>query len=298
MSFWGGIEAGGTKFVCGVCSHDGEVLDRISIATRDPDSTVQDVLAYFERMEAVYTLKGIGLASFGPIDLNPDSETYGFITTTPKNGWQFFDIKGTFERELNQPIPLDTDVNAAVLAEKNWGAAVGLNNVVYITVGTGIGGGILVNGSLVHGLLHPEIGHMRIRTNDNGESFKGVCPYHFYCLEGMASGAAMKERWGIMAEDLDRDHPAWELEASYLAEGIANIIYTVSPDLIILGGGVMSQKHLFPLLRRNVTQLLNGYIQKSKIIDKIDAYIVPPKLGNDVGLLGAAALRFEKEIIV
>lgn len=298
MSFWGGIEAGGTKFVCGVCNESGQVLDRVTIPTRDPASTLEDVFSYFEGVDQKFDLQGIGLASFGPLDLNPSSDTYGYITSTPKVEWQFFDIKAALETSLCQTIPLDTDVNAALLAERFWGASVGYENAVYITVGTGIGGGIMVNGSLVHGLLHPEIGHMRIRLSGEEEAFTGVCPYHDYCLEGLASGPAIQARWGKAAQDFDSDHPVWELEAKILAEGIVNILLTVSPELIILGGGVMAQTHLFPIIRQNVCRLINGYIQKTQIIKTIDSYIVPPKLGDNVGLLGAAALSIEKEKIL
>jgi len=290
---YGGIEAGGTKFVCGIGNPHGEVIDRVVISTTSPTETIEQVVNYFEDIQLQHALHGLGLASFGPIDLNPKSETYGFITSTPKLRWQYFDIKGELEDALGITIPCDTDVNAAALAEHRWGAAKGIENVVYITVGTGIGGGVMVNGRLIHGLLHPEIGHMRLRGNGDHSEFKGVCPFHDFCLEGLASGPAIKARWGQPAETLPSEHPAWHAEAEYLAEGIANIILMLSPEIIILGGGVMEQKFLFPMIHTHVLRLLNGYIQKRQVLEEIDQYIVPAQLGSHAGLLGAIALAIE-----
>jgi fructokinase len=286
---FGGIEAGGTKFVCGIGNEQGEIIDRFVTPTQDPGDTLDRVVAYFNNSMEKYSLRGIGLASFGPVDLNPDSDTYGYITSTPKKRWQYFDIKGELERSLGFEIPFDTDVNGAVLAEHLWGGAQGVKNAVYITVGTGIGGGVMVEGQLIHGLLHPELGHMRLRGPE-GADFKGICPFHDYCLEGLAAGPAIEARWNQAANTLAPDHPAWELEAAYLAEGISNIILTLSPEVIILGGGVMHQKFLFPLIRKKVQQLLNGYVHKPEILDNIHNYIIPPGLGDQAGLLGAVAL--------
>lgn len=294
MTYWGGIEAGGTKFVCGVCSQDGQVLDRLEFSTGEPKPTISQVAAYFGSLGPQYTISGIGLASFGPLDLNPKSPTYGSITSTPKAGWQNFPIKNALEHRLEKEIAVDTDVNGAVLAESIWGAAVGLENAVYLTIGTGIGGGLLINGQLVHGLLHPEMGHIHIRSRGDAEDFRGVCAYHDYCLEGLASGPAIQARWGQPGNTLPPDHPAWDLEAAYLAEGITNIILTVSPQMVILGGGVMQQEHLFPKIREGVTQLLHGYIQHETILNHMDSYMISPKLGQNVGLLGAAALSMRK----
>jgi fructokinase len=288
---YGGIEAGGTKFVCGVGKRSGKVIDSVVFPTSEPEATVEQIITYFKDLQKEkHNLEGIGLASFGPIDLNPASKTFGFITSTPKKGWQFFDIKGMLENALGVEIPCDTDVNAAALAEHRWGAGLGIDNIVYITVGTGIGGGIMVNGQLLHGLLHPEVGHMRLRGNGKASDFRGVCPYHDFCLEGLASGPAIEAQWGQPAHTLPPEHPAWEAEAQYLAEGIANLILVLSPEVIILGGGVMQQKFLFPMIHRNVGKLLNNYIQREEITEKIVNYIVPPKLGKQAGLLGAIAL--------
>ena len=290
-----GIEAGGTKFVCGVGNSDGKVLDRVVIPTRDPERTLGEVVNYFVGIQKQHEIHGIGLASFGPLDLNPESPTYGFITSTPKQKWQYFNITGELERALNFTIPVDTDVNAAALAEYKWGVARGKQNVVYLTVGTGIGGGGLMDGQLLHGLLHPEMGHIRIRGAGLAKDDTGVCLFHKHCLEGLASGPAMQARWGIPPEDIPSDDPAWELEAKLLAEGIANIILILSPNIIVLGGGVMSQKRLFPMIREHVLRLLNGYIQHADLLENVDEYIVPPELGDNAGLLGAIALALAQE---
>jgi fructokinase len=287
---YAGIEAGGTKFVCGIGNHEGEVLDRVVIPTREPGKTIAEVVDYFTEIKKTQDIRGVGLASFGPLDLDPTSSTYGFITSTPKRGWQYFDITGELEKALGCTIPVDTDVNAAALAEYKWGAARGKENVVYLTIGTGIGGGALVNGHLIHGLLHPEMGHVRIRADGLDVSDKGICPFHEYCLEGLASGPAMQARWSILPQEIPPDHPAWKLEAQFLAEGLTNIILILSPNIIILGGGIMSQESLFPLVRERVVNLLNGYIQHPDILENIDEYIIPPELGDNAGLLGAVAL--------
>ena len=293
--FYGGIEAGGTKFVCGIGNPQGEVIDKLVIPTTAPKETLSKVVEYFMQVQSEHRLHGLGLASFGPLDLNPTSDTYGFITSTPKQKWQHVNIKGELEKALNCEIPIDTDVNAAALAEYRWGAGINKNNVVYITVGTGVGGGALVNGQLLHGLLHPEMGHMRLGENNAESEFTGICPFHEHCLEGLASGPAIEAQWGIPAEKLPDDHPAWEIEAKYLAEGITNIILILSPEIIILGGGVMQQKKLFPKIHKHVQALLNNYIQKPEIVEKIEDYIVPAKLGKHAGLLGAIALALVEE---
>lgn len=288
MAYWGGIEAGGTKFVCGVCTEDGHVVHRQVILTTSPENTMPQVSDYFQRLGGNFPLEGIGLASFGPVNLNLQSQQYGSITSTPKAGWQYFAIKQELETLLGRQVAFDTDVNAAVWGESIWGAAVGLENAAYLTVGTGIGGGLLVNGALVHGLVHSEIGHIHIDNPD--QDFRGVCPFHENCLEGVASGPAIETRWGVPGHDLPPDHPAWDLEAGFLAEGITNLILTLSPEKVILGGGVMAQTQLFPKIRAAVAELLNGYLRHPAILENMDEYIIPPALGADVGLLGAAAL--------
>jgi fructokinase len=224
------------------------------------------------------------------VDLDPASPTYGFITSTPKEGWQQTDMAGTVRRSLDLPVGFDTDVNAAALGEHQWGAAQGLDTFVYLTIGTGIGGGAMAGGRLLHGLIHPEMGHLRVPHDVRADPFEGVCPFHQDCLEGLASGPAIEARWGQSAKTLPADHAAWPLQTHYLALALVNLICTLSPQRIILGGGVMKQQHLFPLIRPRVQELLNGYVRVPQILDSIDTYIVPPALGARAGVLGAIAL--------
>jgi fructokinase len=224
------------------------------------------------------------------VDLNQNSATYGYITSTPKSGWSQVDFAGRVSRALDVPVAFDTDVNAAALGERRWGAAKGLTDFLYLTVGTGIGGGGMVNGQLIHGLVHPEMGHIRLPHHTIVDPYPGRCPYHRDCLEGMASGPAIEARWGQPAETLPGDHPGWEFEAHYLALALVNFICTLSPQRIILGGGVMKQTVLFPMVRAKVLALLNGYIQAPAVLEEMDSYIVPPALGDRAGVLGAVAL--------
>lgn len=286
----GGIEAGGTKFVCGIGDPSGKILDHIQIPTTSPQVTISRVIDYFLGKKAQWNWTRIGLASFGPLDLNPSSKMFGYITRTPKPGWSNFNIRGAIAAGLNSEVVLDTDVNAAALAEYKWGIAREKNPVVYLTVGTGIGGGVVVDGKPLHGLVHPEIGHIRIHSADLQNEFKGVCPFHEDCLEGLASGPALAAKWGIPANQLPPDHPGWQQEAAYLAEGLANIILSLSPEIIILGGGVMKNGFLFPMIQSQVKNQLNDYVQSDEITSINDRYIVPPGLKEFSGLLGAIAL--------
>jgi fructokinase len=232
----------------------------------------------------------VGIASFGPVDPDPRSPYYGYITTTPKPGWAHTNFLAPVQKALAVPVGFDTDVNGAALGEYRWGAARGLDTFVYLTIGTGLGGGGLVEGRLMHGLMHPEMGHMLIPHDWEADPYAGYCPYHGDCWEGLAAGPALEGRWKVRGSELPPDHPAWELEAHYLALGLVNIITILSPQRIILGGGVMQQSHLFPLVRANVQKLLNGYLQRAAITESIDDYIVPPALPGRSGVLGALAL--------
>lgn len=294
----GGIEAGGTKFVCAVGTGPGDLRAEERFATTTPAETLERTLQFFqEQTRQIGPLAALGIASFGPVDLHPGSPTYGFITSTPKPGWRDTDLVGPLRRALNVPVGFDTDVNGAALGEQRWGAAQGLEDFIYLTIGTGIGGGGLINGQRMHGLLHPEMGHIRLPRHPK-DSFPGRCPFHGDCFEGLASGPAMGERWGQPAESLPADHEAWELEAHYVALALTSYICTLSPQRIILGGGVMSQQHLFPRVRGKVAELLNGYIQSEALLNKLDTYIVPPALGARAGVAGALALaqgRAEEE---
>lgn len=285
---YGGIEAGGTKFVCVVAAGPDQIEEEIRFPTGKPDETIGRAIEFFRQYDG--RLAAIGIGSFGPVDLQPDSGTYGAITVTPKPYWSNADFAGRVKRALGLPVGFDTDVNTAALGEWRWGAAQGLSNFLYLTVGTGIGGGGMINGQLMHGLVHPEMGHIRLPHDHAADPFPGRCPYHGDCLEGMASGPAMEDRWGQKAQTLPEDHPAWDLEATYLAYAMVNFICTLSPERLILGGGVMQQRQLFPRIRRKTVELLNDYVRSPAILDDVDGYIVPPALGNQAGMLGAIAL--------
>ena len=283
---FGGIEAGGTKFVCAVGSSPEDLVTQ-QFPTTTPAETIARVADFFSGYKG---LRSIGIASFGPVDLNPKSRTFGYITSTPKTAWRNFDFAGEVGRTTKLPVAIDTDVNGAALAEARWGAAEGLETFVYLTVGTGIGGGGLVNGKVMHGLLHPEMGHLRVPHDWEDDAYAGCCPFHGDCLEGLASGPALHARWGRAPETLPSEHPAWDLQAHYLALGIQNIICTLSPQRVILGGGVMQRAELFIAIRKKVQALLNGYVTSAELLSGIDAYIVPPALGDRTGVLGALAL--------
>jgi fructokinase len=287
MRQFGGIEAGGTKFVCGIGSGP-EDLQVTRFPTTSPKETARQAIDFFR--ESGHTFEKIGIASFGPVDLTPESPTFGYITSTPKPGWMDFDIAGEVSRALDVPVVLDTDVNGAVLAETRWGAAMNLTDALYLTVGTGIGGGAIVGGQLVHGMLHPEMGHIRVPHDWVSDPYQGSCPYHGDCLEGLACGLAMQERWGVRAETLPVDHPAWAMEAQYLALGLGTWVCTLSPQRIIVGGGVMRRPELLGLVRDRLKSILNGYIRTPQILNCLEEYVVPPSLGERAGVLGAVAL--------
>ncbi len=291
MPVFGGIEAGGTKVVCAVGTGPEDV-DSVSLPTTTPDDTVARVVAFF-RPHRNRPLSAIGIASFGPLDLDHGSSTYGRITTTPKEAWRDYDILSAISRALAVPTGLDTDVNAAARAEARWGAAADVSDCLYLTVGTGIGGGAVIGGRVLRGLSHPEMGHIRVPHDVQQDPFPGVCPYHGDCLEGLASGPAVAGRWGKPAEQLPPDHPAWSLEAHYLALALSTFIYTLSPQRIILGGGLMRQTGLLPLIRKNVADLLNGYVATRPRSDELERVIVPPLLGERAGVLGAILLAEE-----
>jgi fructokinase len=290
-ALYAGVEAGGTKFVCLVGSGPDDIRGEARFPTTMPETTLRQVLEFFREQRArLGEFAAAGVASFGPVDLAPTSPRYGHITSTPKPGWAHTDIVGPIRKALGVPVGFDTDVNAAALAEWRWGSAAGLDTFIYLTVGTGIGGGGLVDGRLMHGLVHPEMGHVRIPHDTAADPFAGTCPFHGDCLEGLASGPAMQARWGRPAEELADDHPAWALEAHYLALALANFVCTLSPRRIILGGGVMDRRALFPLVRTRLQALLNAYVQAPEILGDVDGYVVPPGLGSRTGVLGALAL--------
>jgi fructokinase len=288
MILYGGIEAGGTKFVCAIGTTPENVIEERIISTTTPKATIAQVISFFSTFQN--RIAGIGVGSFGPIDINPSSPTFGYITNTPKPEWKHTPLIKELELALRVPFVFDTDANAAALAEATWGSAMGLRNFVYITVGTGIGGGIMVEGKILHGLLHPEIGHMRLPHDWKDDPFLGLCPYHGDCLEGLAAGPALAERWGTPAVSLPLGHRAWKLEAHYLGLALVNIIFTVSPQRIILGGGIMHRETLLPDIRKNVMELMNGYLEVRELKEDVDEYITSPKLKQHAGVLGAIAL--------
>ena len=283
MKRYGALETGGTKMVLAVLDEQGNFLERAKLPTKTPQETMAEMIAFFRE----HPVSALGIGSFGPLDLNPSSPTFGSITATPKLSWRNFPIVPEFTKALQIPVAMDTDVNAAALAESVLGAAKGLESCLYVTVGTGIGGGLIVNGKPVHGLLHPEIGHIRVSPLLGDPLPKGICPYHGCCLEGMAAGPAMKEKWGLSARELPESHPAWELESDYLSQLCAIAILSFSPEKIILGGGVMRQKFLFPRIRQKTLKALGGYIVHPAVEEGLENYIVEPGLGTNSGILGA-----------
>ncbi|MGE3539851.1 MAG: ROK family protein [Candidatus Tectimicrobiota bacterium] len=285
---YGGLEAGGTTCVCAVGSGPDALLALSRFATTTPGATLARALAFFRPYRS--RLRALGVASFGPLDLRPDSPHFGSITSTPKAGWAHTDMLGPFQRELGVPVACDTDVNAALLAEHRWGAAQGIATCLYLTVGTGIGGGALVHGQLLHGFLHPEMGHVRVPHDPVADPFPGVCPYHGDCLEGLASGPALQARWGQPAETLPADHQAWALEAHYLALGLVACICIMAPQRIIMGGGVMQQRGLLARVRQAVRAVLNDYIKVPMLQEGLPEYLVSPVLADRAGVLGAIVL--------
>jgi len=288
MPLFGALEAGGTKMVCAVGNAQGQILDRVSIPTRTPEETMPEMLNYFRRKE----LAAIGIGCFGPIDLDRRSPDYGTIMSSPKLSWRNFAIVRRFRDELGLPVGIDTDVNAAALGEAVWGCTREVANSIYITVGTGVGLGVIINGKPYHGMIHPEGGHIFMDRRPDDPMVRGVCPYHPNCLEGLASGPAIERRWGRKAEELADCTAVWEMEAYYIAQALCSYIMMISPERIILGGGVMHQEQMLPLVRREVHRQLRGYIQ-GKGLDDLDNYIVPVSLGDNQGVMGAVKLAMD-----
>ena len=289
---YGAVEAGGTKFVCIVASGPGDIRAETRFPTTTPQETIQRTIEFFQEYQNTSgeRITAVGVGSFGPIDLHTDSKTFGFITSTPKPGWANADLVGPIKNALQVPVFFDTDVNAAALGEGLWGAARGLTDFIYITIGTGIGGGVVSGGRLIHGLVHTEVGHILLPHDRARDPYPGRCPYHKDCFEGMASGPALKERWGESAETFPTDHPAWDLEAHYVAQALHSLICVYSPQRIILGGGVMQQEHLLKKVRTELLNSLNGYVQSPTLLEHIETYVVNPGLGNYAGSLGSLAL--------
>lgn len=280
----GALEAGGTKMVCAIGNENGTLIDRMAIPTETPELTMPKLIAYFKK----YNIEALGIGTFGPADLNPASATYGSITTTPKLAWANYNIRRTLADALQVPVGFDTDVNAAALGEAAFGCMQNIPNGIYITIGTGIGIGVLAEGSLLHGMLHPEGGHILLERHPS-DTYQGCCPYHKNCFEGLASGPAIEGRFKKKGIELAHNTEVWELEADYIAKALVNYILILSPQRIVLGGGVMHQEQLFPLIRKKTAEYLNGYIKTNELAN-LDTYIVPPSLNDNQGVLGCLKL--------
>ena len=287
IPLFGAIEAGGTKMVCAVIDIFGNIIEEVIIPTTTPEETVAKILKFFSS----HKLAALGIGTFGPVDLNPNSPTYGSILNTPKLIWKGFNYFKAFE-SLNIPIGIDTDVNASCLGETAYGASRGLKNVIYVTIGTGIGVGIISEGKLVHGMMHPEGGHILLEKNkdDKGEC---VCPYHKSCFEGLASGPSIMKRYGKPGNELINDENVWELEAEYISQALVNYIMVLQPQKIILGGGVMHQESLFPIIRKKVAEKINKYLLTEEL-ENLDEYIVPCSLQDKQGILGSFKIGLDK----
>jgi len=288
---YGGIEGGGTKFVCAVGTGPSDIRAETSFQTTTPQETMAQTVDFFKPQERkLGKLASIGFASFGPLDPNPASPTYGHILPTPKTGWSNTNVVGSLRSAFDIPIAFDTDVNGAALGEWCWGKGQGLNTFIYLTVGTGIGGGAFVEGKLLHGLIHPEMGHVPLPHDKTKDPFEGACPFHGDCFEGLASGVAIEKRWGQRGNTLPPEHPAWDLEVEYISHALAVYSYTISPQRIIIGGGVGQLPNLLPRIQQRTYKLINNYIQSPAILENIESYIVNPGLGSRSGVLGALAL--------
>lgn len=285
----GGIEAGGTKMVCVVGFDPDHIFSQTTLPTTTPSETIASIIAFFrENQQHFEPLEAIGVAAFGPVEVNPESSSYGQVGLTPKSAWQGFNWVHALQEAFWLPVCVDTDVNGAALGEWTWGAAQNLDTFLYLTVGTGIGGGGMVNGKLLHGRFHPEMGHIRLPHDWQRDSFPGCCPFHGDCLEGLASGEAIYRRWGQKAQHLPAKHPAWELEAEYLGLSLANFIFTLSPQRILLGGGVLKHPGLLDNIRQKTLQYSAGYLPY--LADEIENLITTPQLGDFAGSFGALAL--------
>ena len=290
MKLYGSLEAGGTKMVCAIGDEQGNILERVSIPTLEPENTMPAIIDFFKNKN----ICALGIGCFGPVDLDKKSATYGYITTTPKLAWKNYDIVGTCKKELGVPVGFDTDVNASALGEATWGCTKELDHSIYITVGTGIGAGVIIDGKPYHGMLHPEAGHIFLARHPQDPMEKGVCPYHELCLEGLASGPAIAARWGKPGAELADRKEVWELEAYYLAQAICSYIMILSPERIIVGGGVSHQEQMMPMIRAEVQRQMGGYIQAKGMKD-LDNYIVLPSLNDNQGIMVGLKLAMDAE---
>lgn len=281
----GAVEAGGTKIIVGIGNEQGELYEKMEFPTGLPDEAVKKIVDYFKDKE----ITALGIGTFGPVDVHKDSKTYGYILDTPKQNWSMYPLLDKLKEHLHVPMIIDTDVNGAALGEIMWGAAKEENSCLYMTIGTGIGGGFCMGNTLLHGLLHPEMGHILLRQHEK-DTYKGHCPFHGNCFEGLAAGPAIEDRHKVKAYTLPSDHLAWEIEAYYIAQALVSYTLTLSPEKIVLGGGVMKQKHLFPMIHKYFKEMMNEYIKKPQLMEEVENFIVYPGLGDNSGTYGALAL--------
>lgn len=290
MKLYGALEAGGTKMVCAIGDENGNILERISIPTRTPAETMGPMIDFFRGKG----IRALGIGCFGPVDLKKGSRTYGYITSTPKLAWQNYPIVAEFEKALGVPVGFDTDVNAAALGEATWGCTRDVENSIYITVGTGVGVGVIIGGKPYHGMLHPEGGHILLARHPDDPMVGSGCPFHENCLEGLAAGPSLEKRWGIKGAGLTGRKEVWQLEAYYIGQALADYILILSPERIVLGGGVTHQEGLLALIRQETAKQLAGYI-RTAAIDHLDSYIVGVSLNDNQGVMGAVKLAMDAE---
>ncbi|HWD75084.1 MAG TPA: ROK family protein [Solirubrobacteraceae bacterium] len=284
---YGGVETGGTWCVCALGTGPDDIVAEETFPTGEPAETLDRIVAFFSDRPRP---RAIGVGAFGPLDLDEDSPTWGQVTTTPKPGWAHTAVASVIRDRLRVPVRFDTDVNAAAVGEHRWGAGQDVASLCYLTVGTGIGAGIIIDGRPLHGLIHPEPGHLRVPHDRRRDPFDGTCPVHGDCWEGLAAGGAIAARWGASPPELADDHPAWALEADYLALGILSIVSVVSPHRVIVGGGVMEREGLLSAVRQRLRELVAGYLDTPLLGGRVAEYLVPPGLGDRAGVLGAIAL--------
>ena len=288
MKLFGALEAGGTKMVCAIGDENGNILERVSIPTGTPENTMPPMIEFFKGKG----ISALGIGCFGPVDLDKKSPTYGYITSTPKLAWTNYPIVAEFEKALGVPVGFDTDVNAAALGEATWGCTKDVENSIYITIGTGVGVGVIVNGKPYHGMIHPEGGHILLARHPEDPMVGSGCPFHENCMEGLAAGPSLEKRWGVKGAELADRMEVWEMEAWYIGQAITNYIMILSPERIICGGGVMHQPCLLPLIRKEVEHQMNGYI-KGKGMDDLNNYIVGVSLNDNQGAMGAVKLAMD-----
>ena len=290
MKLYGALEAGGTKMVCAIGDENGNILERISIPTRTPAETMGPMIDFFRGKG----IRALGIGCFGPVDLNKKSPAYGYITSTPKLAWQNFPIVAEFQKALGVPVGFDTDVNAAALGEATWGCTKDVENSIYITVGTGVGVGVIIGGKPYHGMMHPEGGHILLGRHPDDPMVGSGCPFHENCLEGLAAGPSLEKRWGVKGAELTGRKAVWQLEAYYIGQALADYILILSPERIVLGGGVTHQEGLLALIRQETAKQLAGYI-RTAATQNLDSYIVGVSLNDNQGVMGAVKLAMDAE---